>query len=155
MENNNNSEQKELIADVINVVINQLDAEFEKTIKEGHYSEAEELLTKAWVKVTQVATDLWWNHVISFDEMKFVTKRVYAFVENKWEKLYPYETFCSSTRDKFSSDAAHPGIAALNAIYQHISNMRDEVTMNLQHLQDDMQQQKDLLKQLLNTTKLY
>ena len=51
MENNNNSEQKELIADVINVVINRLDVEFEKEIKEGHYSEAEELLTKAWVKV--------------------------------------------------------------------------------------------------------
>ena len=33
MENNNNSEQKELIADVINVVINRLDAEFEKRLK--------------------------------------------------------------------------------------------------------------------------
>ena len=93
MENNNNSEQKELIADVINVVINRLDAEFEKEIKEGHYSEAEELLTKAWVKVTQVATDLWWNHVISFNEMKFVTKRVYAFVENKWENFTPMKLF--------------------------------------------------------------
>lgn len=145
----------DLIVDVIELVINRLDTEFEKTFKEGRYSDAEQLLTKAWVKVTQVATDLWWNHVISFDEMKFVTKRFYAFAETKWEKLNPYETLSSSTREKCSSKAEHPGLVALDAIYNRISSMDAEVTMSLNNLQADMQQQRDLLKQLLNTTKLY
>lgn len=145
----------DLIIDVIELVINRLDTEFEKAFKEGRYSEAEQLLTKAWVKVTQVATDLWWNHVISFDEMKFVTKRFYAFAETKWEKLNPYETLSSSTRDKCSSEAEHPGLVALDAIYNRINNMDAEITMRLNTLQTDMQQQRDLLKQLLNATKLY
>lgn len=145
----------DLIVDVIEVVINRLDTEFEKVFKEGRYSDAEQLLTKAWVKVTQVATDLWWNHVISFDEMKFVTKRFYAFAETKWEKLNSYETLSSSVRDKCSSEAEHPGLVALDAIYNRINNMDAEITMRLNNLQTDMQQQRDLLKQVLNITKLY
>ena len=145
----------DLIVDVIEVVINRLNTEFEKAFKEGRYSEAEQLLTKTWVKVTQVATDLWWNHVISFDEMKFITKRFYAFAETKWEKLHHYETLSSYARDKYSSEAEHPGLVALDAIYQRINNMDAGITMNLQQLQSVMQQQQDLLKQVLNTTKLY
>ena len=57
-------EKNNLVADVIDAVINRSDAEFEKAIKEGHYSDAEQLLRQSWVKVTQVATDLWWHHVI-------------------------------------------------------------------------------------------
>ena len=145
----------DLIVDVIELVINRLNTEFEEAFKEGHYSDDEQLLTKAWVKVTQVATYLWWNHVISFDEMKFATKRFYAFAETKWEKLHPYETLSSSTRDKCSSEAEHPGLVALDVIYKRINNMDAGITMNLQQLQSVMQQQQDLLKQLLNTTKLY
>lgn len=87
--------------------------------------------------------------------MKFVTKRFYAFEETKWEKLNPYETLSSSTRDKCSSEAEHPGLVALDAIYHRISNMDAGITMTLNSLQADMQQQRDLLKQVLNTTKLY
>ena len=86
--------------------------------------------------------------------MKFVTKKFYAFVEMKWEKLYPYETFCSS-RDECPRTEEYPGVEALNAIYMQINGMRTDVTCNLQKLQDTIHQQQDLLKQLMVTKSPY
>lgn len=141
--------KNDLIADALEIGTKDLMRKFGVAVEKDRFYEADKLLTRIKEKVYDITSDLWWNDVITFDDMLRVRHSFSVYNEKKRKQLYRFfhKPYSASSRRRSSN---HHDNNAFIMMQQQINDMNNIVELNRQQMQqqqDIIQQQQNLMQQ--------